>query len=196
MHSNILVPFFDNFEIMAVFLAMKSSWQLLFSTITRHSILAILYLDFVKDVEEVVEILRKDGIKAGKYTGQMTVEDRKQSEKLFLQGDISVLVATESYELGVDNPNINQVIRIGCPRNLGVLLQELGRAGRKPGSVATGLLLFNEVIDDKRLGLWLKSALESKEANAAVDRVKSEMIRTYIQTWKFINFILYTMGNA
>ena len=67
---------------------------------------AVLYLDFVKDVEEVVEILRKDGIKAGKYTGQMTVEDRKQSEKLFLQGDISVLVATESYELGVDNPNI------------------------------------------------------------------------------------------
>ena len=71
---------------------------------------AVLYLDFVKDVEEEVEILRKDGIKAGKYTGQMTVEDRKQSEKLFLQGDILVLVATESYELGVDNPNINQVI--------------------------------------------------------------------------------------
>ena len=50
-----------------------------------------------------------------------------------------MLVATESYELGVDNPNITQVIRIGCPRNLGVLLQELGRAGRKPNSTALGL---------------------------------------------------------
>ena len=57
--------------------------------------------------------------------------------------------------------------------------------------MATGLLLFNEVIDDKHLGLWLKSALESKEANAAVDRVKSEMIRTYIQTWKFIYSIYH-----
>ena len=90
------------------------------STMTDQS--AVLYLDFVKDVEEIVEILRNDGIKVGKYTGQMTVEDCKQSEKLFLQCDISVLVATESYELGVDNPNINQVIRIGCPQNLGVLL--------------------------------------------------------------------------
>ena len=30
----------------------------------------------------------------------MIVEDRKQAEKSFLQGDILVLVATESYELG------------------------------------------------------------------------------------------------
>ena len=85
-------------------------------------------------------------------------------------------MAIDSYELGVD-------IQIDSPCNLGVLLQELGKAGRKPGSVAKGLLLFNEVIDDKRLGLWLKSALESKEANASVDRVKSEMIHTYVQTW-------------
>lgn len=32
---------------------------------------AVLYL--VKDVEKVVETLRQDGIKAGKYIGQMTV---------------------------------------------------------------------------------------------------------------------------
>ena len=36
---------------------------------------AVIYLDFVKDVEEIVEILRNDGIKVGKYTGQMTIED-------------------------------------------------------------------------------------------------------------------------
>ena len=46
---------------------------------------------------------------------------------MFQQGDTSVLVATESYELGVDKPNVDQVIRIRCPRNLGVLLQEVYR---------------------------------------------------------------------
>ena len=146
----------------------------------------VIYLDFVKDVEEVTEALKQDGIKVDKYTGQMNVEDRKQTDKKFLQGDTSVLVATESYELGVDNPNINQVIRIGCPRNLGVLLQELGRAGRKTGSLAQALILFNEVIDDKRLGLWLKSALDVKETNEDIDKVKREMINAYIQTWRFI----------
>ena len=61
---------------------------------------AVLYLDFVKDIEEVVEVLRQGGIKGEKHTGQMIVEDRKQAEKSFLQGDILVLVATESYKLG------------------------------------------------------------------------------------------------
>ena len=68
-----------------------------------------MYLDFVRDVEEINEVLRQDGIKVGKYTGQMSVEERKQVDQNLLQGDTSVLVATESYELGVDNPNISQV---------------------------------------------------------------------------------------
>ena len=38
-----------------------------------------LYLNFVKDVEEVVEILRQGGIKAEKYNGEMIVEDCKQA---------------------------------------------------------------------------------------------------------------------
>ena len=59
-------------------------------------------------------------------------------------------MVTESYELGIDNPNISQVIRIGCPHNLGVFLQEVRHAGRKPDSIAQGMLLFNEYIDDKR----------------------------------------------
>ena len=88
----------------------------------------------------------------------------------------------------MDNPNITQVIRIGCPRNLGVLLQELGRAGRKPDSTAVGLLLFNEIQDDKRLGVWLKSALEKlKEGeNEQYQQKKSEAIDNYVTAWKFI----------
>ena len=77
-----------------------------------------------------ISVLQQSNFEAGKYTGKMTVEDRKQADCKLLQGELSVLVATESFELGVDNPSINQVIRIGCPRNLGVLLQEFGRAGR------------------------------------------------------------------
>ena len=52
-----------------------------------------MYLDFVRDVEEINEVLRQDGIKVGKYTGQMSVEERKQVDQNLLQGDTSVLVA-------------------------------------------------------------------------------------------------------
>ena len=74
-------------------------------------------------MEEITDILRQKSIKAGRYMGQISVSDQKQANKLFQQGDTSVLVAKESYELGVDNPNIDQVIRIGCTRNPGVFLQ-------------------------------------------------------------------------
>ena len=89
----------------------------------------MVYLDFVKDVEEISELLKQSGFKVGKYTGQITVEDRRKADRKLLNGELSVLVATESFELGVDNPNINQVVRIGCPRNNCVLLQEV--EGRK-----------------------------------------------------------------
>ena len=104
-----------------------SMWGVAISNIQKllegHS--TVVYLDFVRDVDEVTDILRQYGCKVGKYTGQMSVDDRQQADRKFFKGDLTVLIATESFELGVDNPNISQVIRIGCPRNLGVLLQEV-----------------------------------------------------------------------
>ena len=146
---------------------------------------ALVYLDYVRDVEQMVDIFHDHGIKANKYTGRMTVNDRCESERSFLDGHTSILVATESFELGVNNPNIAEVIRVGVPRSLGVLLQEFGHAGRKAGVIANAYLFFNETVDDKRLGLWLKSSLES-EIDEAHENVKEEILSTYKKTWQFV----------
>jgi len=77
-------------------------------------------VDFARDVDEVTDTLRQGGSKVGKYTGHIKVDDRKLADRKFLARDIKVLIITESFELGVDNPNIiSQVIRIGCPEILG-----------------------------------------------------------------------------
>ena len=146
----------------------------------------VVYMDFVKDVQEVADKLQLNGYKAGKYTGQMTLDDRKQVDRKFLRGEISILVATESYELEVDNPKVSQVFRIGCPRNLGVLLQEMGRTSRRPDAKANRILLFNEFIDDKRLGLWLKSALDCQEEDNLMQLGKADVLSTYEKSWRFI----------
>ena len=111
----------------------SSMWQNTVVKIKTHIEVhgSVIYLDFVKDIEEVLELLKQGGFKVGKYTGQMTVEDRREADRQLLSGELSVLVATEFFELGVDNPNINQVVWIGCPHNLSVLLQEIGHAGRQ-----------------------------------------------------------------
>ena len=56
----------------------------------------VLYLDFVKDVEDVTSILKQVTDKVGMYTGEMSIADQKLADRRFLHGEISVLVATES----------------------------------------------------------------------------------------------------
>lgn len=51
----------------------------------------ILYLDFLRDVEEITDILRQKDIKAGRYTGQMKPDEQKQADKMFRVGETSVL---------------------------------------------------------------------------------------------------------
>ena len=48
----------------------------------------------------------------------------------FREREFKFLIATEAYEVGVHNDHVKNVCRIGTPRNLLVLLQEFGRAGR------------------------------------------------------------------
>lgn len=89
-------------------------------------------LVYVRDIEQVVDVFNDQGIKATKYTGRMTVTDSCESEKAFLEGRMSILVATELFELGVNNPNIGEVIRVGTPRefccrNLAVQEEKLVR---------------------------------------------------------------------
>ena len=72
---------------------------------------ALVYLDYVRDVEQMVDVFHDRSVKANKYTGRMTVNDRCESERAFLDGHTSILVTTKSFELGVNNPNIAEVIQ-------------------------------------------------------------------------------------
>ena len=52
----------------------------------------MVYLDLVRDVDEVTDILCQGGCKVGKYAGQISVEDRHQADKKYLAGDVTVLI--------------------------------------------------------------------------------------------------------
>jgi len=49
----------------------------------------VCYLDFVKDVDEVTDILQNDGIKVGKYVGDMKIDEKKNVDRKLYQGSIS-----------------------------------------------------------------------------------------------------------
>ena len=70
------------------------------------------------------------------HHGCVSKEQRLEAERMLKSGELRVLVATSSMELGVDVGEIDLVVQVGPPPGVSALLQRLGRAGHNPGRVS------------------------------------------------------------
>jgi ATP-dependent DNA helicase RecQ len=102
----------------------------------------IVYCATVKKVEELYEQLTRWGIPVGKYHGRMNKGDRDASQNAFMASADLVMVATNAFGLGVDKPNIRNVLHYHVPGSLEAYAQEAGRGGRD-GKPARCVLLFS-----------------------------------------------------
>ncbi|XP_027334856.1 uncharacterized protein LOC113849276 isoform X2 [Abrus precatorius] len=90
----------------------------------------IIYCTTIKDVEQIFKTLAEAGMEAGMYHGQMNAEAREESHRLFVRDELKIMVATIAFGMGIDKPNIRQVIHYGCPKSVESYYQESGRCGR------------------------------------------------------------------
>ena len=92
---------------------------------------AIVYVDFVKDAAPLAISLCQAGYSTCSYHGQkLSSHDKLQSIEGWRNGSIKVMVCTTAFGMGIDQPDVEIVIRIGCPPTLESMVQEFGRAGR------------------------------------------------------------------
>lgn len=70
------------------------------------------------------------------HHGSLSKEQRAEVEDSLRKGNLRLLCATSSMELGIDVGDIDQVLQIGCPRTISSTMQRLGRAGHNPGRVS------------------------------------------------------------
>ena len=68
---------------------------------------------------------------------------KEEYAKRFIENEVSVLVATKSFGMGIDKANIRRVVHMGLPPSLEAYYQEVGRAGRDKNP-SKCILLFAE----------------------------------------------------
>src|SRR6202171_1028644 len=70
------------------------------------------------------------------HHGALSRKLRLAAEKKLKEGQVRVLVATASLELGIDIGTVDLVVQINSPRAIAVALQRVGRSGHWRGGVA------------------------------------------------------------
>jgi ATP-dependent Lhr-like helicase len=84
----------------------------------------------------LAEKLGADNVAA--HHGSLSRKLRLAAEKKLKDGEVKVLVATASLELGIDIGTVDLVVQISSPRAIAVALQRVGRSGHWRGAVPKG----------------------------------------------------------
>lgn len=103
----------------------------------------IVYCGTRKITESTAALLAKKFKKVGYYHAGLSAEVRTQTQEAYARSELRILVATNAFGMGIDQPDVRLVVHYQIPANIDSLYQEMGRGGRD-GLDSTCLALYSK----------------------------------------------------
>ena len=109
----------------------------------------LVYVNRRAAAEELVKQLRNQfQIQADYYHAGLSTDVRNEKQDRWLKNPQSIMITTNAFGMGIDNPNVNYVIHYHFPASLEAYFQECGRAGRGgQNSYAISLISDADIIE-------------------------------------------------
>jgi ATP-dependent DNA helicase RecQ len=102
---------------------------------------SLIYAPTRRLTELVTRALLRTSVRAAPYHAGLSTGIRRRVLNAFLADRVHVIVATSAFGMGIDKPDVRQVLHWGPPPTLEAYYQEAGRAGRD-GMPAECLVLW------------------------------------------------------
>ena len=124
----------------------NEQWELVYNRIAELVEQHRTTLVFVNTRRMAERAARHLGERLGKehvaaHHGSLAKELRLDAEQKLKHGQLKVLVATASLELGIDIGDVDLVVQIGSPRSIAAFLQRVGRASHHVGGMPKGRIV-------------------------------------------------------
>ncbi|MEO5359693.1 MAG: DNA helicase RecQ [Nitrospirota bacterium] len=118
--------------------------------------------------------LTKNGVRALPYHAGLSAEERTNNQNAFSKDEVSVIVATIAFGMGIDKSNVRFVIHADLPKNIEGYYQETGRAGRD--GEPSECVLYYSAGDAFKIRFFIDKIEEEQERSTAEAKL-TRMIR-------------------
>ncbi|MDO5561974.1 MAG: helicase-related protein, partial [bacterium] len=157
--------------------------HLLYLLQKHHDQTGIIYVLTRKDAHAYAQLLnrlRPGEAEIAVYHGGLDKEIRQRIQKGFIDESIKIIIATNAFGLGIDQPHVRFVIHAQISSNLENYFQEIGRAGRD-GNLSDCYTLFTKK-DLEISAQFIAGNSSADKTQLKILRFKLQQIIKYLET--------------
>lgn len=119
----------------------EQKWTLALKSLSKINQSAIVYARNRKTTVEIANWLQGNGLSSDYYHAGLSAESREAKQKSWLEGATKIMVCTNAFGMGIDNPKVRLVLHLELPDSIEAYFQEAGRAGRDNNKAYSIILL-------------------------------------------------------